>query len=246
MKIEKVNDHQIRCTLTTEDLASRRLQISELAYGSEKAKLLFRDMMEKANDEYGFNAVDIPLMIEAIPIKNGSIVLVITKVEDPEELDTRFSKFAPGIGDDSESDSDDDSDFSDLADDIEDITNLFKKFTEAVDESSDSKKKQSSDFSAFDGMAFTYSSITELASVCVRAKEIFSGSSCLYKNKTKSEYLLTITRGKTDITDFVQVCNLFSEFGAPRKGKSITMPYLKEHFEEILPTEAIEKLAEIG
>ena len=36
MKIEKVNDHQIRCTLTREDLADRELKLSELAYGTEK------------------------------------------------------------------------------------------------------------------------------------------------------------------------------------------------------------------
>ena len=90
MKIEKVNDHQIRCTLTREDLADRELKISELAYGTEKAKNLFRDMMQQASYEFGFDADDIPLMIEAIPLNSECIVLVITKVEDPEELDTRF------------------------------------------------------------------------------------------------------------------------------------------------------------
>ena len=48
MKIEKVNDNQIRCTLTKEDLACRSLKISELAYGTQKAKDLFRDMMQQA------------------------------------------------------------------------------------------------------------------------------------------------------------------------------------------------------
>ena len=98
MKIEKVNENQIRCTLTREDLASRELKISELAYGTEKAKSLFRDMMQQANFEFGFEAEDIPLMIEAIPLNADCIVLIITKVEDPDELDTRFSKFAPFKG----------------------------------------------------------------------------------------------------------------------------------------------------
>ena len=53
MKIEKVNDHQIRCTLTREDLADRELKISELAYGTEKAKSLFRDMMGSSEPEDG-------------------------------------------------------------------------------------------------------------------------------------------------------------------------------------------------
>ena len=35
MKIEKLNENQIRCTLTRADLAERQLQLSELAYGTE-------------------------------------------------------------------------------------------------------------------------------------------------------------------------------------------------------------------
>ena len=42
MKIEKVSEKQIRCTLTKNDLISRNLKISELAYGTDKAKNLFR------------------------------------------------------------------------------------------------------------------------------------------------------------------------------------------------------------
>ena len=42
MKIEKINDNQIRCTLTRDDLNNRQLKLSELAYGTEKAKELFR------------------------------------------------------------------------------------------------------------------------------------------------------------------------------------------------------------
>ncbi len=110
MKIERVNENQIRCTLNKDDLASRQLKISELAYGSDKAKELFRDMMQQASYEVGFEAEDIPLMIEAIPISADCIVLIVTKVENPEELDARFSKFSPS--DDGEYDYDDD--YSDM------------------------------------------------------------------------------------------------------------------------------------
>lgn len=99
MRIEKINDHQIRCTLNQKDLIDRELRISELAYGSEKAKSLFRDMMQQASYEFGFEADDIPLMIEAIPMYPDTLVLVITKVDDPDELDTRFSHFTDDISD---------------------------------------------------------------------------------------------------------------------------------------------------
>lgn len=108
MRIEKINDHQIRCTLNQKDLSDRELRISELAYGTEKAQSLFRDMMQQASYEFGFEADDIPLMIEAIPMYPDTLVLMITKVDDPDELDTRFSRFT---------DDDEDFDITGMADD---------------------------------------------------------------------------------------------------------------------------------
>ncbi len=128
MKIEKVSENQIRCTLTKEDLADRQIKLSELAYGSEKAKKLFRDMMQQANYEFGFEAGDIPLMVEAIPLSGENIILQITKVEYPEELDTRFSRFT---------EADEDSEMGNIADtfaQIEkgatDILDMFHKIRE--------------------------------------------------------------------------------------------------------------------
>ena len=100
MKLEKLNDNQIRCTLSKSDLDKRELRLSELAYGSPKARALFRDMIQQASIELGFDAENIPLMIEAIPISSDCLVLVVTKVEDPEELDTRFSRFSSPASDD--------------------------------------------------------------------------------------------------------------------------------------------------
>lgn len=113
MRIERINDNQIRCTLNKRDLAERHLKISELAYGSDKAKKLFRDMMEQAHMDYGFEADDIPLMIEAIPTSRDSIVLVITKVDNPEELEERFSPFRSFSRDEDNTDEEDDDDFYD-------------------------------------------------------------------------------------------------------------------------------------
>ncbi len=56
MKIEKLNDNQIRCTLTRADLADRQIKLSEIVCGSDKAKSLFQDMMEQAASEFGFEA----------------------------------------------------------------------------------------------------------------------------------------------------------------------------------------------
>ena len=114
MKLERLSENQIRCTLNKEDLAERELMLNELAYGTDKAKELFRDMIEQAADELGFEVNDIPLMIEAIPVNPDCLILIITKVDDPEELDTRFSRFSKYAN--IEIDADDDSDSDDNED----------------------------------------------------------------------------------------------------------------------------------
>lgn len=93
MKIERISENQIRCTLTGEDLSVRDIRLSELAYGSPKARRLFREMMHEASVEVGFDSEGMPLMVEAIPTSSDSVMLIITRVDDPEELDSRFSRF---------------------------------------------------------------------------------------------------------------------------------------------------------
>ena len=131
MKIEKLNDNQIRCTLTRADLADRELKLSELVCGSEKAKSLFQDMMQQASSQFGFETEDMPLMIEAVPASADSIVLIITKVDDPEELDHKFSKFGGSL---SNSETKKHLDFDKL-EGADEILDLINKVKDAVVES---------------------------------------------------------------------------------------------------------------
>ena len=78
MKIEKINDNQIRCTLTRADLAARHLKLSELAYGTEKAKMLFHDMMQQASSEFGFEAV----RLQCCNFTGGQLVEAVVKLVD--------------------------------------------------------------------------------------------------------------------------------------------------------------------
>ena len=92
MRIEKISDKQIRCTLTQADLQNHHINIGELAYGSEKARSLFQEMLSQASREFNFHAENMPLMIEAVPMSGDNLVLVITKVEDPDEIIEEFNR----------------------------------------------------------------------------------------------------------------------------------------------------------
>ncbi len=242
MKIEKVNENQIRCTLTKEDLASRELKISELAYGTEKAKNLFRDMMQQANYEFGFEAEDIPLMIEAIPMNAECIVLIITKVEDPEELDTRFSRFAPSVHEDSDMEETEINEES-----PDEIMDLFRKIQaqETTEETVQAPSSDATDVIKPLIRLFRFESMQTLLSMTNGLQIPYAGHSALYKNTKSDAYLLLLISKPEYATDYNKLCNRISEYGTPQKVISTTVSYLEEHCECMIPGYALETLSEI-
>lgn len=86
MKIEKINERQIKIFLNQNDLQERNINLNEFAYGSEKAQSLFKDMMEMASEECGFYVDTNRFIIEAIPESKNSIILIITKVSEGDDI----------------------------------------------------------------------------------------------------------------------------------------------------------------
>lgn len=236
MKIEKVNENQIRCTLTREDLASRELKVSELAYGTEKAKNLFRDMMRQANYEFGFEAEDIPLMIEAIPLNAECIVLIITKVEDPEELDTRFSRFAPSVTEDLD---DTDSDVSDNS--PEEVFDLFRQIQTQAQEEPPSESDNSQAVSERSRL-FMMDSLQQVINAASVIAGHYRGLSRLYKDERTGRYLLLLTQGVQDSADFDRTCNIISEYGAIQRTAAASGTFLAEHCEALIADDAVQAL----
>lgn len=95
MKAERINKDQIRFMLGKKDLQDRQMEMGELTYGSDKTKELFEDMMHTAQDEFGFEAAGKPLMIEAIPISEDSLMITVTKVSGAGEMGMLFGSNIP-------------------------------------------------------------------------------------------------------------------------------------------------------
>ncbi|SCP96332.1 adaptor protein MecA [Anaerobium acetethylicum] len=261
MKIEKINENQIRCTLTKSDLADRQIKISELAYGTEKAKSLFRDMMQQAAYEFGFEAEDIPLMIEAIPLSADCIILVITKVVDPEELDTRFAKFSPTLNESDEIDTDGPASKPEGADEV---LGLFKRIydeklkAEAKKKEHQESAKQNAEAPVKKGdpiaahaagmnltKLYTFLNLDSISRVASVLGSYYTGENSLYKDASTGRYALIIS--KTDHTpeEFNKICNILSEYGVNQKYTSAAAAYYEEHQELIIRSKALQVLSQI-
>lgn len=234
MKIERINDSQIRCTLSNFDLSVRNVSLSELAYGSDKARSLFREMIQKASNEVGFEADDIPLMVEAIPLSNESVMLVITKVDDPEEMDTRFSKFAPAPDDISAA-----VPANPAMTGLEGAEQILSGHADPSASDKDSKVR-----------IFVFSSLDQVINAAVAVKENKTGSNTLYKNPADSRYYLVLENSiRNSIVahaDFASTCNMLAEYGKKAKQTYSSASYCREHYEVIIPEHALQSLAKIG
>ncbi|MDO4338563.1 MAG: adaptor protein MecA [Eubacteriales bacterium] len=260
MKIEKISENQIRCILTKEDLEHHQIRLSELAYGTEKAKKLFRDMMQQAQIQFGFEADNIPLMVEAIPVSMESIILIITKVEDPEELDTRFSKFSP-YRDNAQKQTIE----LDGADSIIDIFNRIcdakmKKLgmetneNDAPDVSEAAEQSLEDDaVSEEDGekklsvnliRQFTFHTLDDVIAASQGLNGFFDGINTLYKGTDNGYYQLVIHQSDCTPQKFNKVCNILSEYGSSRPLTASGEAYLQEHG-ELITKDALQQLTQL-
>lgn len=266
MKIEQVNENQIRCILTKEDLEERKIKFSELTYGSEKATRLFRDVMQQANFEYGFTPDEHPLMIEAVPMQSGMIVFVITKVTSPDDYDTKISQIVNAITDNlgGENEEDDELPFGN-GNESEPVTasihisavsnnnneqsatlslrDLFREMFTRGNENI--KKPEKAVDSRQQDRIFVFSDLGSVIDAAHSLADMDLGESCLYKNKATGNYYLLIYADYLTPGCYRSICTAMSDFSSSDQISHTMEAYMEEHFDIVIPEHAIQSLREI-
>lgn len=250
MKIERINENSIRCTLTRDDLEERQVKLSEIAYGTEKAKMLFHDMMMQASKELGFEANDIPLMIEAIPGAGDSIILNITKVENPDDIDSKFSKLGSLLGDPGKTNSL--LDRMKKLDGAEDVLDILRHVTEAVkalpateEPKSEVAGADSDEDTVLPLRFFSFSTLDSVIRAASLLADIYNGANTLYKDDIADLYILAMTQSEHTTSDYNRICNMLSEYGCAEPGDGATLAFLEEHCTAVLPQNALQTLGQL-
>ncbi len=261
MRIEKINENSITCTLTSFDLSVRNLQIPELFYNSEKANKLFEEMITKAGTEVGFDRDDMPLAIEAIPFSDG-LKIIISKVPDPEELDVRFSRFtqnpnARRTGGDS-------SWLERLTSILLEGAESFMRGANAAEKGANAKiagaaekaapendgnksAEQEAARPAADPESYRAFAFNDLNMAISAAHSIagFKGDSRLYKSPLDGRYVLVLRCEGTDGDDFSKACNVTAEYGRMIRTVQNTLSYYEEHYIVMIGEQAVKKLSNL-
>lgn len=223
MKIEKISDTQIKVTLNHSDLMDRDLKLSELAYGSQKAQALFKDMMAKANEEFGFETDNVPLMIEAVPLSTDSIMIVVTKVDDPLQIEQKLEAIGerPTHRTFKEPEEDRLTDLALMGKDIEEVQ---------ANEPIEKETVLTYEFSDFD-------------SVCMaahRLQPMFAGDNSLYKYNDK--YFLVVGKNKKAASHLGGIVGILDEFAVRCPNSDLNEYFLKEHGRLMIDLHAVDVL----
>lgn len=247
MTIERLSDTQIRCTLNKQDLQERQLQLSELFYGSDKAKELFHDLIQMASYECGFETEDLPLMIEAIPVDADCLVLVVTKVEDSEELDSRFSNFTPFTEKQSHSEK---AAIPALADEI---LNYFSQFKELLSKKAselsaktEASKEEDETAPASLKKVYIFDSLQAVSRFATVVASYYHGDAKLYNDSTTGAYYLLLDMFGHTAEEFNKLCNIASEYGHSVSANNAALLYYKEHFTNVAGDRILETLAKLN
>ncbi len=263
MKIEKINESQIRCTLTKDDLAVRQIRLSELAYGTEKANRLFEEMISFAEKHFDFDTEEMPLMVEAIPCHDDTITIIVTKVAFPDELDTRFSTF-------SDAPEGTESLFGDIEEAMEELPiaargaanarDILTAFAAKNDESklslhkNSSKKENDSNSAAneneptetVDPSAFVrlyeLKSLEDLISLAHILNGYYHADNTLYRGEKKDSYFLVLHIGNHTAAQYNKVCNIAAEYGHLRRVTTATGRHFDEHARTLIAHNALQQL----
>ncbi len=255
MKIEMINENQIKCTLTNEDLRERKISLGELAYGSDKAKKLFSELVQRANEQYGFESGDgIPLMIEAIPSQQN-LVMIITKVDNPDEMDPRFSRFTPGgsVPEDEEL-MENEPIFSDKKlEKVEspkdmllgDILKELRNIREDIDAGNVIPEKGLHRVKTYKFnnpyRSFRFESLEKAAEFASAIEdELVTPRADLFKDVRNRTYYLVLFLGNVKAEIFNRICNTGCEFGTAIKGDNLG--YYTEYYKKIAKGDALKKL----
>jgi adapter protein MecA 1/2 len=187
-------------------------------------------------------------MIEAIPVNMDSVILIITKVEDPEELDTRFSKFAP---------------FKEKepaealqSDGADNIIDIFQKLVESKMKSSQKKEEKSAEDEAPAPAEeesvpsvnlirlYVFRRLDDVIAAARALNGFFDGSNSLYKTAPDGIYPLVVHQSDISPEDFNKVCNILSEYSQGRTLAPSGEAYLKEHA-QLITANALQTLAQL-
>jgi len=94
MKFEKLNENKIRITLSLKDLQEKDIDFHDFMSSPIETQDLFLDMLEEAEEKFGFNTRNYRVKIEALAMTDMDFIITVTRMI-PEAERLRYNVSVP-------------------------------------------------------------------------------------------------------------------------------------------------------
>ena len=166
-------------------------------------------MMARAYEDFGFETENVPLMIEAVPLSSESIMIVVTKVEDPAQIEEKLDAIGERPTHRSSKEPEEDR-MADLA--------LMEREEAPAKEKESSKKVKS--------LTYLFADFDTVCMAAHRLQPIFIGDSSLYKYN--DNYFLVLNKNKKAHKKGEGVVGILDEFALRCMPTDLNELFLKE------------------
>ena len=233
MKVEMINQNQMRVVFKAQDLKDRNINTSDMfSQNNNKVQELFREITAVLQDEYDFTTFGTPLMFEAT-MTQGIFSVVVTRVAGSDEnneediVDTKESlmndfynlmKHMPMSGGIT---------MADLEQDYVAPPKPKRNIKRA--------KRPSGEY-----VVFSFKNIDETATAASFVEDSYIGSSRLFKMNGK--YMLLLQNRGHDVQSTKRFEKKLGEFGQRETTSQITLSQMKERGEVVIANDAVRKL----
>lgn len=231
MKIEKINDTQIRCTLTGDDLDSMNVKLTDLILKKDKSRALFEDILETALNEFNFKPGDSPMMIEAMPVDDNSVVLTFTIVDGSTNKSLPFNNLLGGL--------DNTSNFTDS------LGQLLGAEIENTNPPSPFNNTKTNDKVCDSANIFSFRTIGDTIDAVQIIRDDFLCKSNLHFDSSNNLFILSLFQDNLEHNMYNKICNTLCEFGVLEVCNTLSLAYLNEYCQPISLNNAVELLGQI-
>lgn len=87
MKFEKISDNMIKVTVSLNDLAERNIDLQSLSYNSTVAQELLWEMMEQAENKFGFDFSNSHIVFEPLADIRKGFIITMTKLDEDTDFE---------------------------------------------------------------------------------------------------------------------------------------------------------------
>jgi adapter protein MecA 1/2 len=245
MIFKKINQTTVQCVLSEEEMHHYGIRLEDFLLNQEKSRDFLNLLVDMAGKEVGYHTHSGVMSMQIIRLPDHHLAIIMSENQPgavtPEMLEAQQDD--DNFGQDETAEQEIDNLLHNLSDHaLNLIQEELKKNKDTLSEDDQkplSKKKRTDCVYCFSDFH-----VLEQLSAAVSLKKPVS--SVLFRDPASHFFYLYVKKGRLKIAEYDSLCEMMGEYGALASEAPYALAYCKEHFEGMIPKNALKTIGKIA